>query len=81
MAFTISLTNELRVRLPDNTDALQYISVFNVGETLKHSKSLGEMEKIEKLLGYSPAVIDKIVRQWCATHLSKWDETKNTVGF
>ena len=64
VAFTISLTNELRVRLPDNIEALQYISVFNVEETLKHNKSPGEIEKIAKLLGYSPAEIDKIVQQW-----------------
>ncbi len=45
VAFTISLTNELRVRLPDNIQTLQYMSVFNVEETLKHNKSLGEIEK------------------------------------
>jgi hypothetical protein len=33
------------VRLPDNIEALQYMSVFNVEETLKHNKSLGEIEK------------------------------------
>lgn len=81
VAFTISLTNELRVRLPDNIEALQYMSVFNVEETLKHNKSPGEIEKIAKLLGYSPAEIDKIVQQWRAIHLSKWNETKNTLGF
>ena len=81
LLFTISLTNELRERLADNMEALQYMSVFNVEETLKHNKSLGEIEKIAKLLGYSPAAIDKIVQQWRAIHLSKWNETKNTVGF
>lgn len=81
VAFTISLTNELRVRLLDNIEALQYMSVFNVEKTLKHNKSLGETEKIAKLLGYSPTEIDKIVQQWRVIHLSKWDETINTVGF
>ncbi|KAL0152560.1 hypothetical protein M9458_008748, partial [Cirrhinus mrigala] len=81
VAFTISLTNELRVRLPDNIEALQYMSVFNVEETLKHNKSPGEIGKIAKLLGYSPADIDKIVQQWRAIHLSKWNETKNTMSF
>ena len=61
--------------------SMQYMSVFNVEETLKHNKSLREIEKIVKLLGYSPAVIDKIVQQWRAIHLSKWNETNNTVGF
>ncbi|KAI4813109.1 hypothetical protein KUCAC02_024457 [Chaenocephalus aceratus] len=81
VAFTISLTHELRLRLPDNIEALQYMSVFNVEKTLNHSKSLGEIEKIAKLLGYSPADIDKIVQQWRSIHLRKWNETKNTVGF
>ncbi|KAL6484562.1 hypothetical protein MHYP_G00066070 [Metynnis hypsauchen] len=81
VAFTISLTNELRVRLPDNIEALQYMSVFNVEETLKRNKSLREIENIAKLIGYSPADIDKIVQQCRAIHLSKWNETKNTVGF
>ncbi|CAI5669915.1 unnamed protein product [Oreochromis niloticus] len=81
VAFTISLTNELRVRLPDNIEALQYMSVFNVEETLKHNKSPGEIEKIAKLLGFSPEAIDKIVHQWCTIHLSKWNETKNTMDF
>ncbi|GLD74279.1 uncharacterized protein AKAME5_002560800 [Lates japonicus] len=75
LAFTISLTDEWR----DNIEALHKMSVFNVEET--HNKSLGEIEKIAKLLGYSPAEIDKIVQQWCAIHPSKWNETKNTVGF
>lgn len=44
---------------------------------LKHNKSPGEIEKIAKLLGCSPAEIDKIVQQWRA---SKWNQTKNTVG-
>ena len=57
------------------------MSVFNVEETLKHNKSPGEIEKIANLLGYSPAEIDKIVQQWRAIHLSKWNETKNTLGF
>ncbi|KAL7382723.1 hypothetical protein ABVT39_026993 [Epinephelus coioides] len=81
VAFTISLTKELRMRLPDNIEALQYMSVFNVEETLKHNKSLGEIEKIAKLLAYSPPDIDRIVQQWCVIHLRKWNETKNTVGF
>ncbi|CAL9702146.1 unnamed protein product [Knipowitschia caucasica] len=81
VAFTISLTNELRVRLPDNIEALQYMSVFNVVETLKHNKSPAEIAKIAKLLGFSPADIDKIVQQWRAIHLSRWNETNNTVGF
>ena len=65
----------------DNIEALQYMSVFNVEETLKHNKSPAEITKIAKLLGYSPADIDKIVQQWRAIHLSRWNETKNTVGF
>ncbi|KAI4796477.1 hypothetical protein KUCAC02_026979 [Chaenocephalus aceratus] len=34
VAFTISLTHELRLRLPDNIEALPYMSVFNVEKTL-----------------------------------------------
>ena len=30
------------------------------------------MEKIDKLLGYSPAEIHKIVQQWPAIYLSQW---------
>ncbi|KAJ4934815.1 hypothetical protein JOQ06_007597 [Pogonophryne albipinna] len=81
VAFTISLTHELRLRLPDNIEALQYMSIFNVEKTLNHSKSLGEIEKIAKLLGYSPADIDKIVQQWRSIQLRKWNGTKNTLGF
>ena len=56
------------------------MSVFNVEETLKHNKSLEEIEKIAKLLGYSPAEIHKIVQQWRDIHLSKWNETKTPSG-
>jgi hypothetical protein len=45
VAFTIPITNELRVRLPDIIEALQYMSGFNVEETLKHKKNPGEIEK------------------------------------
>jgi len=50
VAFTISLTNELRVRLPDNIEALRYMSIFNVEETLKHNKSPGEIERLANSL-------------------------------
>ncbi|KAL3983368.1 KRAB domain-containing zinc finger protein [Sarotherodon galilaeus] len=77
VAFTISLTNELRVRLPDNIEALQYISVFNVEESLKHNRSPGEIEKVAKLLGFSPEAIHKIVHQWRTIHLENEKKTHN----
>ena len=80
VAFTISLTKELRVRLTDKIETLLYMSVFNVEETLKHNKNLSEIEKIAKHFGYSTVEIDKIVQQWRAIHLSKWNKTQNTVG-
>ena len=49
VAFTISLTNELRVRLPNNIEALQYMSVFNVEETLKHNKTWEKLKKLSSL--------------------------------
>lgn len=57
------------------------MSVFNMEETLKHNKSLGEIEKIANLLGFSHEAIDKIVHQWRTIHLSKRNETKNTMDF
>ncbi|CAL8291072.1 unnamed protein product [Merluccius merluccius] len=57
------------------------MSVFNVHKTLQHSKSPAEMEKIAKLLGFSPVDIDMIVQQWLTIHLKKWDEVQNTLGF
>lgn len=41
---------------------------------MRANKSPREIEKIAKLFGYSPADIDKIAQQWCAIHLSKWNE-------
>ena len=81
VAFTISLTNELRMRLPENMETLKHMSVFNVQETLKHNKSPAEMVTIAKLLGFSPEAIDKIVQQWRTIHLSVWTEKKNTLSF
>ena len=69
------------MRLPDNIETLKYMSVFNVEKTRKCSKSSGEMVKIAKLLGYAPEVINKIVQQWRAIHLSDWMEKNNTLGF
>lgn len=50
--------------------ALWYTSVFDVGKTLRDDKSSGEIGKIVKLPGSSPAEIDKIVQQWRASRRS-----------
>ncbi len=55
--------------------------MFNVEKTLKHNKNLDEIQKIAKLLGYSPSQMDKIVQQWRVIHLRRWNEDRNTVGF
>ncbi len=78
--YTISLANELRSRLPDNVEILQQMSLFSVGETLKHNKSMTQMTKLADLLGYCPATIDKTINQWRSIHLQKWGEITNS-GF
>ncbi len=81
MNYTISLANELRSRLPDNVEILQQMSLFSVGETLKHNKSLTQMTKLADLLGSCPATIDTIINQWRSIHFQKWGEITNTVAF
>lgn len=62
-------------------EILQQMSLFSVGETLKHNKSLTQMTKLADLLGYCPATIDKMINQWRSIHLQKWGEITNTVAF
>lgn len=61
--FIVSLTNELRERLPNNIKTLQGMSVFNVERALNHNKGFGEILSTVRLFGYSPNETDKIVQQ------------------
>ncbi|KAI4797407.1 hypothetical protein KUCAC02_025136 [Chaenocephalus aceratus] len=63
VAFTISLTHELRLRLPDNIEALPYMSVFN-----RHSShwkfSIRVWQGQQRLsLSHSNAEVERLFRQ------------------
>lgn len=69
------------MRLLDNSEALQCMSVFKKVETLKHHKSPGKTWNIAKLLGHSPAVIGKACPSASCHSYCEWNEAIKHTGF